>query len=201
MSSYKLITCGFPQGFILGPLLFLIYINDLPNALLNQPRLYADDTCPLISSPNIEDLHAKSKCKIWMDLNKLSLNITKTYSLLINSTVHHSSYNTIASFNIDGTQHVNVIKYLGIKIDSQLNFKSQIDNVQSKIAKGLGILFTLNQIFTYNALLMLYYALVHPHLTYGILIWGSTYKSHLILYNFCKTMLCVPLPNEDCLIG
>ena len=106
-------------------------INDLPNTLLNQPRLYADDTCLLISSRNIEDLNANSKtelhnCKIWMDLNKLSLNIIKTYkfnydiiktySLLINPTVHHSSFNAIAFFNIDGIQHVNVNKYLGIVI-------------------------------------------------------------------------------------
>ena len=114
-----------------------------------------------------------------MDLNKLSLNINKTYSLLINPTVHHSSSNAIAFFNIDGIQHVNVIKHLGIEIDSQLNFKPHLDNVQSKIAKGVGILFKLNKILTSNALLMLYYALVHPHLTYGILIWGSTYKSYL----------------------
>ena len=113
-----------------------------------------------------------------MDLNKLSLNINTTYSLLINPTVHHSSSDTIASFNVDGIQHVNVIKYLGIEIGSQLNFKLHIDSAQSKIAKGIGILFKLNKIFTSNALLMLYYALVHPHLTYGILIWGSTYKSH-----------------------
>ena len=163
----------------MGPLLFLIYINDLPNALLNQPRLYADDTCLLIPSLNIKDLHAKFKTKlhnykIWMDLNKLSLNIDKTHSLLINPTVHHSSSDTIASFNIDGIQHVNVLKYLGIEIDSQLNFKSHIDNVRSKIAKGIKILFRLNKILTSNALLMLYYALVHPHLTYGILIWDFT---------------------------
>ena len=81
-----------------------------------------------------------------MDLNKFSLNINKTYSLLINPTVHHSSSDAIAFFNIDGTQHVNVIKYLGIGIDSQLNFKSHIDNVQSKIAKGVRILFKLNKI-------------------------------------------------------
>ena len=184
MSSFKPITCGVPKGSILGHLLFLIHINDLPNALLNQLRLYADDTCLLIFSPNIEDLNAKSKtklhnCKIWMDRNKISLSINKIYSLLINPTVHHYSADAIAFFNINGIQHVNVIKYLGIEIDSQLNFKSHLDNVQSKIAKGLGILFKLNKILTSNALLMLYYALVHPHITYGTFIWGSTYKSYL----------------------
>ena len=105
-----------------------------------------------------------------MNLNKLSLNINKIYSFLINPTVHHSLSDVIAFFNVDGIQHVNVIKYLGIKMDSQLNFNSHIDNVQSKIAKGIGILFKLNKILTSNALLMLYYALVHPYFTYGILI-------------------------------
>ena len=114
-----------------------------------------------------------------MDLNKLSLNINKSYSLLINPIINHPSSDVTAFPNIDGIQQVNVIKYLGIEIDSQLNFKSHIDNVQSKIAKGIGILFKLNKILTPKTLLMLYYALVHPHLSYGILIWGSTYKSYL----------------------
>ena len=206
MSSFKPITCGVPQGSILGPLLFLIYINDLPNALLNQPRLYTDDTCLLISSPNIEDLNVKSKtelhnCKIWMDFNKLSLNINKTYSLLINPTVHHFSSDSIALFNIDGIQHVNVIKYLGIEIDSQLNFKSHIDNVQSKIAKGVGILFLkLNKILTSNALLMLYYALVHPHLTYGILIWSSTYKSYLNTLQLSQNKAMRAITKDDLIL-
>ena len=76
-------------------------------------------------------------------------------------------------------QQVNKITYLGVEIDSQLNFKSHIDKIQSKIAKGIGILFKLNKLLPQNALSTLYYALAHPHLTYGILIWGSTYKSHL----------------------
>ena len=183
MSFFKPLTCGVPQGSILGPLLFLVYIKDLSNALLNQTRLYADDTCLLISSLNIEEVNAKSNAelhnyKIWMDRhNKLSLNINKTYSLLIDPAVHHSSFGTIALFNIGGIQSVKVIKYLGtdIEIDSQLNFKLHINNVQSKTAKGIRILFKLKK-FLHQ---MLCYALVHPHLAYGILVWGSTYRSYL----------------------
>ena len=100
-------------------------------------------------------------------------------SVLINPIVLHSSSNTTASFNIDGIQHVNVIKYFGIEIDSQISFISHIDNAQFKVAKGIEILFKLNKILTSNTLLMLHYALVHLHLTYGILIWGSIYKSYL----------------------
>ena len=79
-----------PRFYLVSSPIFTLYsINNLPNALLNQPRLYADNNCLLISIPNIEDLNAKSKtelhyCKIWMDLSKLSLNINKIYSLLIN---------------------------------------------------------------------------------------------------------------------
>ena len=99
---------------------------------------------------------------------------------MINSRVQHSSSDAIAFFNIDEIQHVKVFKYLGTEADSQLNLKSHIDNVQSKVAKGIGILFKLNKTLTSNALLMFfYYALVHLQFNYGILIWGSTYKFYL----------------------
>ena len=114
-----------------------------------------------------------------MNLNKLSLNINKTYSLLISPKVCSHSADTSALLNAGKIQQVKEITYLGVEIDSRLNFKSHIEKTQSKIAKGIGILFKLNKLLPQNALLTLYYALVHPHLTYGILIWGSTCKSHL----------------------
>ena len=102
--------------------------------------------------------------KIWMDLNKLSLIINTTYSLLINPSVYHSSSDAIVLLNIDGIQHVNVIKYLGTEINLQLNFKSHVDNVQFKITKGLGILFKSNKIFTSNA-----FSISTSHLCYSYL--------------------------------
>ena len=176
-SSVKPITCGVPQGSILGPLLSLIYINDIPNALLKKPRLYADDTCLIISSPTIEDLNSRFKAVLhdsqsWTNLNKLSLNINKTYSLLKSPRVCSHSADTSALLNTGKIQQVNEITYLGVEIDSQLNFKSHIDKTQSKIAKGIGNLFKLNKLLPQNALLTL-------PTPYGILIWGSTYKSHL----------------------
>ena len=81
-SSLKPLSCGVFQGSILGPFLFLVYINDLPNALSNKPRLYADDTCLTVTSSSIDHLqllyNSELKCaKTWMDLNKLMLNETK----------------------------------------------------------------------------------------------------------------------------
>ena len=89
-SSLKSLSCGVPQGSILGPFLFLVYINDLPNILSNKARLYADDTCLTVTSSSIENLQLlynnELKCtKTWMDLNKLMLNETKSNKICINS--------------------------------------------------------------------------------------------------------------------
>ena len=94
------------------PLLLLIYINDTPNALLEKPRLYADDTCLIISSPTIEDLNSRFKAElhnsqIWMNLYKLSLNINKTYSPLISPKVCSYSADTSALLNTGKIQQVN----------------------------------------------------------------------------------------------
>ena len=75
--------------------------------------------------------------------------------------------------NLDGRN------YLGIEIDSKLNFKTHISKVQSKISKGVGILYKLNKLLPTRTLITLYYALIFPHLMYGIIIWGSTYSSYL----------------------
>ena len=83
-SSQTYLLCGVPQGTILGPLLFLLYINDLPNCLMHsQPRMYADDTSITYASNDVEDIERYvnidlDRIRIWLAANKLTLNMTKT---------------------------------------------------------------------------------------------------------------------------
>ena len=139
-SSVKPITRGVPLGSILGPLLFLIYINDIPNALLEKFRLYTDDTCLVISSPTIKHLNSRFKAElhnsqIWMNLNKLSLNINKIYSLLISPKVcSHSAYIS-ALLDAGKIQRVNEITYLDVEIDSQLNLNHILTKYNQKLPK------------------------------------------------------------------
>ena len=91
ISCPKIVTCGIPQGSILGPLLFLIYINDLPRSLeYSFPRMFADDTTLTVSGESIHDVevainHDLANVKQWLSANKLSLNLIKTEYLLIGS--------------------------------------------------------------------------------------------------------------------
>ena len=170
----------------MGPLLFLIYVNDLPQALNNQPRLYADDTCLIMSESYDQPAGTKlcfriKNAKRWMDVNKLSRNIHKSTAMLIHPKCKIYSNNTSSSFKFDSLPQVDQVKYLGIEIDSQQNFKKYVNSIQNKTSEGVGILFKLSKIVSLNTLLMLYNSLIGllPHLTYGITVWSSTFTSHL----------------------
>ena len=114
-----------------------------------------------------------------MDLNKLTLNETKSNVTCINpKSRNHQSF-PIETFDFGAIPLTDNIKYLGIKIDSKLNFKTHKFKVQSKISKGVRILYKLNKLLPTRTLITLYYALIFLHLMYGIIIWGSTYSSYL----------------------
>ena len=168
----------------MGPFLFVVYINDLPNALSNIPRLYADDTCLTVTSSSIDNLqllhnNKLKRAKTWMNLNKLTLNETKSNILCINPKLRNCQSFLIKTFDFGAILLTDNTKYRGIEIDSKLNFKTHISKVQSKISKGVGILHKLNKLLPTRTSLTLYYALIFPHLMYGIITWGSTYNSYL----------------------
>ena len=182
----KPINIGVPQGSILGPLFFLIYINDLSNAINSRPtpRLFADDTCLILRQSFLSALEKACsdeliQLKDWCDTNKIQINPNK--SCILHLSPKQNTPPLTFQIPYDNSFIVNSIccKYLGILIDNKLNFKQHIQLVESKIAKSVGILNKLRHIFPSSApLLLIYFALVHPHLPYGLPIWGSTFPTY-----------------------
>ena len=178
-------TCGVPQGSILGPLLFLLYVNDLPNtSSLLTFHPFADDTNLYFSSKNLSHLEATLNHELkfvaeWMKCNRLALNISKTNFILFHSSKLKPSQSL--RIKIDGTliKQVDSTKYLGITFDSNLTWKSHINELCLKLSKTLGILSKVRHFVDNHILVMLYYSLIYPFLTYGVHVWGLTFPSFL----------------------
>ena len=176
------INCGVPQGSILGPLLFLLYINDLPKASNTlQSILFADDTTLFYSGKNLKEVievvnTELIKIKHWFDSNKLVLNVNKTNFILFND----RGSNIDISLKIDRMeiQRVKETKFLGIIIDNELSWKPHIINTRNKVAKSIAVLYKVKSFLNQPALIILYNSLIMPYLTYGVEIWGTTYKTY-----------------------
>ena len=150
LSGISPINCGVPQGSIIGPLLFLLYINDLPNCLARAcPRMYADDTNITVSANNAADLKTMlndelSNLNSWLRANKLSLNITKTEYMIIGSRqrLRATTENQIIEVCIEGKKITRVAesKSLGVYRDETLSWKKHMKELSKKIASGIGAL-------------------------------------------------------------
>ena len=183
------ISCGIPQGSILGPLLYILYVNDFcycSNAF--KFILFADDTTLLITHENIAQLsHLISveleKVSKWFDHNKLVVNVEKS-----NYMYFHNKQKTIPreisdnlSIKIKNSvlERLEVVQFLGCTIDQHVTWKNHIQSVSSKISKTIGILSKLRHILPQRIILLLYNTLILPHLSYCNIVWGNTYKSRL----------------------
>ena len=146
LSQSCLLSCGVPQGTILGPLLFLLYINDLPNCLSNcEPRMYADDTHLTYASDNVDNiqLHLNQDLENvhnWLRANKLTLNMTKTKFMLIGSRQRLSTLTESPIFAINDFEvsQVTTAKSFGVTIDDRLDWNGHIEKVTKKVASGIG---------------------------------------------------------------
>jgi hypothetical protein len=181
ISDMKCITCGVPQGSVLGPLLFIIYTNDLSNSLTRAKSIiFADDTTVYKSSSLLSELYSDINSDLesladWFCANKLSLNTGKTnYVLFSRKSVTTCLKITIGSKQIDRMKYV---KFLGIWVDEKLEWSVHVENCKAKLSSSLYALNSSKNYLSSNQLLMLYNAIVYPYLSYGVLLWGSIFKS------------------------
>uniref|UniRef100_A0A3Q3JDA1 Reverse transcriptase domain-containing protein n=1 Tax=Monopterus albus TaxID=43700 RepID=A0A3Q3JDA1_MONAL len=182
-SSELNIVCGVPQGSVLGPKLFILYINDIGKVSETVKMvLFADDTTIWASDENLQQLSVRvseefGKIKKWCDNNLLSLNLEKTkYMVFGNRRPHNELQLRIGGANIE---RVYEIKFLGVMVDDRLSWKSHIRHVQHKIAKNISILARVRHMLDVKALRILYCSLILPYLEYGVENWGNTYRSSL----------------------
>ena len=174
-SDFNIITCGVPQGSVLGPLLFLLYINDLCGVItMCKPYLYADDTVLVTNALDMFTAHLQLQHDLnnvanWCKGNKLSINIKKTKGMLLGTRSMVKKRNEFPKLKIQGTtiDYVFQYKYLGVTIDEILSFRAHLNNTIKMVAHKISLLNKIRDYITEGAAVTIYKSMILPYLDYG----------------------------------
>lgn len=214
LSHTRIIETGVPQGSLLGPLLFSIFINDLPQLCSDcQIHLYADDTVMYTSSYDISKIQTSLQfdfnlIQTWFSSNLLLLNKNKSYSILFATrSALHKQNNSLHVKFVDGTPLKNVeeFKYLGLWLDSRLTFRTHIDSIVKSINCSLRILYRSINCFTKQIRLKIITQLLLPIIDYADVVYQNTADINLkplnVIYNsICRFVLRCPFRTHHCQI-
>ena len=202
-SNTSFINTGVPQGSILGPLLFIIYMNDINNASkVFQASLYADDTSlnTVISAFNANPNHLVSTAindelnlvTEWLATNKLSLNVSKTKFMLFRSP--QKSPNNLPKLELKindiSIEQVKTFDFLGLVINETLSWNDHVNKISLKITKVIAVMRKIKHLVNSSILLRIYNALILSRIHYAILCWGYEHKRIFILQKKAMRIVC-----------
>ena len=204
-SSLLNINCGVPQGSVLGPLLFLIYVNDIancnPNGLI---RLFADDTNVFIENNQIESLYNDAEQVLiyldkWFRANKLTLNIDKTNFIIFTTPDRRKKLNIPNTLKVNNIMinRTDQAKYLGLIIDEELSWKHHIDMLCNRIKRFFPSFYTLRNFINIDHAKSIYYATLHSRIKYGIALYGAADKNIIEPLQILQNKLLRVLTKKD----
>ena len=182
-SGINRIKYGVPQGSILGPLLFIIYINDIPNICKNAKFiLYADDANIVVSGTSVEEIlkAAENLTKMltkWVGFNGLALNLKKT-KYIIFSRQHINVTQTLSIYNTK-IDRVTEARFLGVIVDDKFTWSKHISTLKAKMARYMGVMYKIKKFLPVCARLKIFQSLIQSHLNFCSLVWGFASKSQI----------------------
>ena len=189
VSDEYVLNCGVPQGSVLSPLMFLLYINDIQVATPNQNiRLFADDANVFVISNDLYNLFSDANSCLeslsnWLVSNKLTLNVTKTNYMIFKQTQNVkravSENNFKLSFNNVEIACVSSTKYLGMTLCDSLSWQSQVDLITSYVRSYAGIFYKHKRHLSWATGKLLYCCLVLPKVSYGVELYGISNATSL----------------------
>ena len=180
-SSLRLpINCGVPQGSILGPLLFLIYINDMHHAMeFSTTYHFADDTNLLYACKSFKSLRKRLNSDLallydWLCANRLSLNASKT-EFIVFRPLRHNIHNERLTLKLHHTKlfESSKLKYLGLILDNKLSWKWHVAELSKRLSRAVGMLYKIRHYCPKSVLRSLYFSIFNSHLSYGLVVWGN----------------------------